>query len=80
MSKKIRKYITALDYFNKTLVVLFGTSGGEISTISFSNIIGATIGIASIGLSLIFSLTTGIIKEILKIIRNKKRNIINLLC
>ena len=79
MSKKISKYVTALDYFNKTLIVLFGTSG-EISTISFARIIGATIGIASIGLSLIFSLTTGIIKEILKIIRNKKRNIINLLC
>ena len=79
MSKKISKYITALDCFNKTLMVLFGTSG-EISTISFASIIGATIGIASIGLSLIFSLTTGIIKEILKIIRNKKRNIINLLC
>ena len=48
-------------------------TSGEVSVISFTSIIGAPVGIASASFSLIFSLTTGIIKELLKITRNKKK-------
>ena len=66
MSKKPRKCIAAFDYFSKTLIVLSATSGG-ISIISFTSIVAAPIGIASASFSLIFSLTTGIIKTLLLI-------------
>ena len=70
MSKKQSKYIAAFDYFDKTLIVLSATSGG-MSIISFASITGAAVGIASANFSLIISLTTGIIKKLLKITRNK---------
>ena len=79
MSKKLSKYIAAFDYFDKTLIVLSATSGG-ISIISFVSVIGAPVGIASASFSLVFSLTTGIVKKLLVITRNKKRSIIKCLC
>ena len=72
VSKKLSKYIAAFDYFGKILIVLSATNGG-IAIISFTSIIGAPAGIASASFSLIFSLTTGIIKKLLKIARNKKK-------
>ena len=74
-SKKLSKYITSFDYNDKTLIVLPETSGG-ISIISFPSIIGVLVAMASP----IFTLTTGIIKKLLEITRNKKKNIIKLLC
>ena len=54
------------------MLVLSATSGG-ISIISFATVIGVPAGIASASLTLIFSLTTGTIKKLLKIARNKKK-------
>ena len=48
------------------------TSGG-VSIISFTSIAGAPVGIASASLTLIFSLTTGIVKKLLNITRKKKK-------
>ena len=72
-SKKLSKYVAAFDYINKILIVLSATSGG-VSIISFTTIIGAPVGIASASFTLIFSRTTGIIKILLSITRNKKKN------
>ena len=72
ISKKLSKYIAAFDYFDKTLVVLSATSGG-ISVISFVSVIGGPVGIASSSFRLLFSLTTGIIKKLLKITKKKKK-------
>ena len=47
------KYVTAFDYIDKILIVLSATNSG-VSTISFTSIVGAPIGIASAGLTLIF--------------------------
>ena len=69
--KKLSKYVTAFDYIDKILIVLSATTGGE-SIISFTNIVGAPVGVASVSFTLIFSLTTGIIKKLLSITRNKK--------
>ena len=73
MNKKLCKYIAAFDYIENTLIVLSATSGG-ISIIYFTSAIGIPVGIASASFTLLFSLTTGIIKKLLKITRKKKKN------
>ena len=72
MSKGLSKYIAFCDYFDKSLIVLSATSGG-ISIASFATVIGTPIGIASASLSLTFSLSTRIVKRLLKTTRNKKK-------
>ena len=72
MSKKLSKYIAAFDYIGKTLIALSATRGG-VSIISFVSVTGTPVGIASASFSLVFSLTTGIIKKLLSITRNKKK-------
>ena len=61
-SKKLNKYITIFDYIDKILIALNVTTGG-ISIISFTSVIGVPVGIASTSFTLIFSLTTGIMKN-----------------
>ena len=72
ISKKLSKYISFFDYFDKSLIVLSVTSGG-VSIASFAMAIGAPIGITSASFSLAFSLCTGLIKKLLKATRNKKK-------
>ena len=67
------KYVTAFDYIDMTLIVLSATTGG-VSIISFTSIVGAPVGIASASFTLIFSFVTGIIKKLLSITKNKKKN------
>ena len=70
--KKLSKYSAALYYVDKTLIVLSPTNG-EISIISFTNVIGITAGVISASFTLEFSLTTRIIKKLLKETRKKKK-------
>ena len=70
--QNVRKYVTTFDYIDKILIVLSATSGG-VSIISFTTIIGAPVGIASASFTLIFSLATGIIKQLLSMARKKKK-------
>ena len=60
-SKKLSKYVAVFDYIDQALIVLSATSGG-VSIISFTSIVGAPVGI-----------TTGIVKKLLNITRNKKK-------
>ena len=71
-SKKLNKYVTISDYTDKILIILSATAGG-VSIISFTSIIGAPVGIASASFTLIFSITTGIIKKLLSTTRKKKK-------
>ena len=71
-SKKLNKYVTIFDYIDKILIILSVTSSG-ISIISFASAIGVPAGIASACFTLIFSITTGIIKKLLNITRKKKK-------
>ena len=71
-SKKLNKYVTAFDYIDKILIVLSSTSSG-VSIISFTSIVGVPVGITNASLTLIFSLTTGIVTKLLNIIRNMIR-------
>ena len=72
-SKKLSKYVTAFDYIDKVLIALSATSGG-VSIISFTSAVGAPVGIASPSFTLIFSLTTGIVKKITEHNKKKKKH------
>ena len=71
-SKKLSKRVATFDYMDKILIVLSTTTGG-VSIISFTSVVGAPVGIGSASFTLIFSLTTEIIKKLLSIARNKKK-------
>ena len=77
--KKLSKGTAALDYNNKTLIVLSATSGG-ISIISFTNVIGIPAGVIGASFTLVFSLTAGIIKKLLKETKKRRKSKVKLLC
>ena len=72
MSKKLSKYISFLEYFDKYLIVFSVTSGG-VSIASFATVIGVPIGKTSASLSLVFSLCTRLVKKLLKATGSKKK-------
>ena len=72
-SKELSKYTTAFDYIDKVLIVLSATSGG-VSIILFTSVNGAPVKIASASFTLVFSLTTGIIKKLLNTKNKKKKH------
>ena len=72
MSKRLSKYIASFDYFDKSLIVLFVTTG-SISIASFATVIGTPVGVTRGSFSLAFSLCTGIVRKLLKTTRNKKK-------
>ena len=70
-SQKLNKCVTTFDYIDKLLIVL-GATTGAVSIISLTSIIGAPVRIASASFTLIFSLTTRIVKKLLNITRKRK--------
>ena len=73
MSKLLNKYITALHFADKTLLVLSGSSS-RVSICSFATAIGAPIGIAGVSITLVFIFRDGIFKTFLK--ENLNRTIV----
>ena len=71
-SKKLSRYVTIFDYIDKILIVLSATTS-VVSIILFTSTIGKSNGIASASFTLIFSLTTRIVKKLLNITINKKK-------
>ena len=71
-SKKLSKYVTAFDYIDKVLIVLSAASG-RVCIISSVSVVGAPVGTVGASFTLIFSLTTQIIKKLLSMTRNKKK-------
>ena len=72
LSKKLSKYIVAFDYADKIFIVLSKTSG-TLSVASHAAIVGIPVGLAGASLTLVFSLTTGVIKKLLNVTRKKKK-------
>ena len=70
--KRLSKYIASLEHFDKSLIVLSLTTG-SISIASIATVIGAPLGITSASFSFAFSISTGIIRNLWKITRNKKK-------
>ena len=70
--EKNSKYIVAFDYSDKvfiTLSALFGT----LSIASYATVVGIAAGIAGASLTLIFTVTTGVVKTLSNITRIKKK-------
>ena len=76
-SKKLSKYVTT--YIDKILIVL-SAAAGRVSICSFTSIVRAPVGIANANYTLMFSLTTGIVKKILNITRKRRKTMIKFLC
>ena len=72
MCKRLSKYIDFCNYSDKFLIVLSATSG-SISIASFASVIATSPGVASASLRLVFSLSTKLIKKLVKTTRSKKK-------
>ena len=72
MLKKISKYIVAFDYADKLFITL-SASFGALSIAPYETIVGIPVGIAGASLTLIFTVTTGVVKILLNITRKKKK-------
>ena len=70
--KKISKYIVAFDYADKLFITL-SASFGTLSIASHATIVGIPVEIAGASLTLIFTVTTGLVKNLLNIARKKKK-------
>ena len=70
--KKISKYIAAFDYADKVFITL-SASFGTLNIASYATVVGILAGIAGASLTLIFTVTTGVVKTLLNISRKKKK-------
>ena len=70
--KKISKYIVVFDYADKLFITL-SASFGNLSIVSHVTFVGIPVGIAGVSLTLIFTVTTGVVKKLLNITRKKKK-------
>ena len=70
-SKKLNKYVTIFDYTDKILIFLSAATSGT-SIISFTSVIGKSVGVSA-SFTLIFFLSTGIVKKLLNMISSKKK-------
>ena len=70
MGERLSKYIASFEYFHESLIVVSVTTGSISITLI---VIGASVGIVSASISLAFSISTGVIKKLLKTTRNKKK-------
>ena len=73
--KNISKYIVAFDYADKMFITL-SASFGTLSIVSHATVVGIPVGIAGASLTLIFTVTTDVVKKLLNITgkRKKKHN------
>ena len=70
--KKISKYIVTFDYEDKVFITL-SASFGTLSIASYATVVEILAGIAGASLTLIFTVTTGVVKKLLNITRKKKK-------
>ena len=70
--KKISEYIVAFRYADKLFITL-SASFGTLSIASHATVVGIPVRIAGAFLTLIFTVTTGVIKKLLNITRKKKK-------
>ena len=72
MQQKTKQICSCFWLHRQILIVLSAATGG-VSICSFTSVVGAPVGIANANFTLVFSLTTRIIKKLLSTIRNKKK-------
>ena len=70
--KKLNKYIVSFDYFDKIFIAL-SASFTTLSIASYARVVGLPVGIAGSSLTLIFTVSTGINKSLLKVTKKRKK-------
>ena len=70
--KKISKYIVAFNYADKLFITL-SASFGALSIASHATVVGIPVRIAGASLTLIFTVTTGVVRKLRNITRKKKK-------
>ena len=78
-SEKLIKNTALFYYIDQALIILSAARGG-VSIISFRSVVGTTTGTASASFTLIFSLATGWVNDLLNIRRNKNKKHDKMLC
>ena len=70
--KKLNKYIVSFDYLDKIFIAL-SASFSTLSIASYATVVGLPVGIAGSSLTLIFMVSTGINKSLLKVTKKRKK-------
>ena len=73
--KKLNKFIVTFDHLDKIFIAL-SASFGTLSIASHATVIGIPVGIAGASLTLIFTISAGINKSLLRVTKEKKKNTI----
>ena len=71
--KKISKYIVAFDYTDKLFITL-SASLGTLGIVSYATVVGIPVEIAGGSLTVIFTITTGVVEKILNITKKGRKN------
>ena len=70
--KKFNKYLVSFDYLDKIFIAL-SASFATLSIASYASVVGTPAGIAGSSLTLIFTISTGISKSLLKVTKKRKK-------
>ena len=70
--KKLNKYLVCFDYLDKIFITL-SASFGTLSIASYAAVVAMPVGIAGSSLTLIFTISTGINKSLLKVTKKRKK-------
>ena len=70
--KKLDKNLVSFDYLDKIFITL-SASFGTLSIASYVAVVGIPVGIAGASLALIFTISTGINKSLLKVTKKRKK-------
>ena len=70
--KKLNKYIVSFDYLGKIFIAL-SASFSTLSVASYATVVGLPVGIAGSSLTLIFTISTGVNKSLLRVTKKKKK-------
>ena len=70
--KKLNKYLVTLDYLDRTFITL-SASFSTLSVASQATVVGIPVGIAGASLTLIFTISTGVNKSLLRVTKKRKK-------
>ena len=70
--KKLNKYIVSFDYLDKIFIAL-SASFVTLSIASYASVVGTPAGIVGSSLTLIFTISTGISKSLLRVTKKRKK-------
>ena len=70
--KKLNKYVVSFDYLDKIFIAL-SASFSTLSIASYATVLGLPVGITGSSLTLIFMVSTGVNKSLLRVTKNRKK-------